>query len=300
MKAIVTGGAGFIGSHLVDRLIEMDVEVIVLDNLVTGYMTNINPKAEFVHVDISDKNKLGVLGPVFKDCDVIFHLAASKKHSCLKDPSMDLNVNGNGTLLLLQLAKEYGVKKFVHTSTGSVYGSHDGIITEGTPLNPVSYYGVSKLAGERYVQVFNYIHGLDTTILRIFHVYGNRQPNDIETGGVVAIFGREIKEGGEMTIWGDGKQERVFTHVSDIVSANIVSWKSPKSGGQVYNCASEEHVTVAELAIRLMDYYGNKDIPIVYGPPLVGDIYNFNLNTRKVNELGVSFKPFSEGINYLG
>jgi len=299
MKAIVTGGAGFIGSHLVDRLIALDTEVIIIDNLVSGYMTNVNPKATFIHVDISDRDKLRSLGHIFKNCDVIFHLAASKKNTCLRDPSLDLNVNGNGTLLLLQLAKEHGVKKFVHTSTGSVYGSNNEIITEETPLHPVSYYGVSKLAGERYVQVFHHLHGLNTTILRIFHVYGNRQPSDSKTGGVVAIFGEEIKSGGKITIHGDGGQERVFTHVSDIVSANITSWKSPKSKGQVYNCASEEHVTVAELAIRLMDYYGKKDISIVYDVPLVGDIYNFDLNTRKVNDLGISFKPFSEGIYYL-
>lgn len=299
MRAIVTGGAGFIGSHLVDRLIELGTEVVVFDNLVTGYMTNINPKATFIHVDVSDRDKLTPLGHVFKDCDVIFNLAASKKHSCLKDPVYDLRVNGGGTLMLLQLAKKHGVKKFVHTSTGSVYGSYDGVITEQTPTDPVSYYGVSKLAGERYVQVFNHLHGLDTTILRIFHVYGNRQPNDDETGGVVAIFSREIKEDGTMHIWGDGGQQRVFTHVSDIVSANITSWKSPQSKGQVYNCASEERVTVSELAIRLMDYYGNKKIPIVYGDPLVGDIYSFNLNTSKVNALGVHFKSFSEGINHL-
>jgi len=298
MKAIVTGGAGFIGSHLVDRLIEMGAEVVILDNLVSGRVENINPKAKFFQIDTSEWNELFLIEDEFKNCNAIFNLAASKKNSCLRDPSLDLRVNGGSTLMLLQLAVKHGIKRFIHISTGSVYGNYDGVITEDSPLNPVSYYGVSKLAGERYVQVFNHIHGIQSTILRIFHVYGDRQIDD-SSGGVVAIFRREIKEDGEITIFGDGGQERVFTSVHDIVNANIIVLEKQEAIGQVYNCASSEIVTVGELAIKLMNHYNKKSIPIKYGDPLIGDIYNFKVNTRKIFELGVTFRPFSEGIELL-
>ena len=299
MKAIVTGGAGFIGSHLVDRLIDMGVKVIVLDNLFTGKVENIHPWAKFFQIDVSVWDELLLHEEEFEDTSVIFHLAASKKHSCLRDPVFDLRVNAGGTLMLLQLAVKHGIKKFIHTSTGSVYGSHDGIITEETPTDPVSYYGVSKLAGERYVQVFHHLHGLDTTILRIFHVWGNRQSDDDLTGGVIAIFRREIKNNGTIHIHGDGGQERCFTHVSSIVDCNIAAWENPKTVGHVYNCASERRTGITEMAHMLMNHYGNTEIPLIYGPPLLGDIYNFSLNTSKIKDLGIHFIPFNEGINTL-
>ena len=176
MKAIVTGGAGFIGSHIVDRLINLGAKVIIIDDLSSGKKENIHSKAKLVEADIAYVWEWWARE--FEKADVIFHNAASKKNICLQDPSRDLRVNGGGALNLLQLAKKYKVKKFIHASTGSVYGDVIGKITETTCANPVSYYGISKLAGENYVRYFSNTHGLNTTILRYFHVYGERQEDD--------------------------------------------------------------------------------------------------------------------------
>ncbi len=299
IKAIVTEGEGCIRSHLVDRLVDMGTKVVVFDDLSTGKEENLNSHTTFRHCDISSWDELLPWEEDFKDISVIFHLAASKKHTCLRSPTQDLLTNSGGTLMLLQLALKHNIKKFVQTSTGSVYGCYDGVMTEDTPTNPVSYYGVSKLAGERYVQVFYHLYGLDTTILRIFHVYGERQPDSDEEGGVVAIFRREIKNNGTIHIFGDGAQERCFTHVSDVVNANIKLWQDKRTTGHVYNCASERRTGITEMAHMLMNHYGNTEIPLIYGPPLPGDIYNFRIDTSRIQELGIHFMPFSEGIKLM-
>ena len=298
MKAIVTGGAGFIGSHLADRLLDLGVRVVIFDDFSSGKEENLPAKAIFRQVDISSWDELLLVEDDFADCDVIFHNAASKKNICLRDPSKDLSVNGNGTLMLLQLAKNHSVKKFVHASTGSVYGEVGGVISEHTPTSPVSYYGVSKLAGERYVQVFNHIYGMNTTIIRYFHVYGARQEDNPALGGVVAVFKRQALDGGPLTIHGDGEQERVFTHVSDVVEANIRAWQYDKSFGQVYNCCTTEPVSILALAHKVMGIYGK--CKVEYGPPLIGDIRTFLVDSGNIQaDLGMSFLPFREGIKKI-
>ena len=163
MKCLVTGGAGFIGFHLCERLVFYGHEVIAYDNMIAGM--NSPPcrmiKDDILHIFDWEEE--------LKDVDVIFNQAASKKNICLRNPQRDIDVNGKGTLVLLEFAKKHGIR-FVHASTGSVYGEVDGKITEDTPLNPVSYYGVSKLAGERYVAMYQ--KDIDAVILRYFHVYG--------------------------------------------------------------------------------------------------------------------------------
>lgn len=288
MRALVTGVAGFIGSHIAERLVEMEVAVVGIDDLSAGYESNIPKGVDFVKGDVCEIAKYG---SILKGVDVIFHQAASKKNICLKNPSRDMEVNGIGTLRLLEQVVEYKVKKFVHASTGSVYGEVKGVINEDTARNPQSFYGVSKTAGETYVSLFNKQSGLDTTILRYFHVYGDRQESKQETGGVVAIFTDKILKGEPIYIHGDGTQKRVFTYVKDIVEANIMSWQKPIANGKTYNCASFYQMSVIELAQELMKKY-NKRVSIIYTKPLVGDIYNFNVDAHKIkDELGVTFKP---------
>ena len=282
MKAIVTGGAGFIGSHIVDRLINLGAKVIIIDDLSSGKKENINSKAKLVEADIAYVWEWWARE--FEKADVIFHNAASKKNICLQDPGRDLRVNGGGALNLLQLAKKYKVKKFIHASTGSVYGDVVGKITETTCANPVSYYGISKLAGENYVRYFSNTHGLNTTILRYFHVYGERQEDNPDLGGVVAIFKKQIAEGKAITIHGSGEQERLFTHVEDIAEANIRVMNTP--GGDIYNCAASKTVTINQLAKKL----GAKEIK--HASPLIGDIFSFKISTRKIEKLGVKFRDF--------
>jgi nucleoside-diphosphate-sugar epimerase len=286
VKAIVTGGAGFIGSHIAERLLKDGHEVMILDDFSSGKQENVPIDAKSVWCDITNLDPY-----IVKGVDVVFHNAASKKNICLEDPLRDLHVNGGGTLELLEACMEYGVKKFVHASTGSVYGNVVTQINEDTPTNPVSYYGVSKLAGEGYVKYYNYAHGMNTTILRYFHVYGERQEDDPALGGVVAIFKKQIQAHQPIVIHGDGNQQRVFTHVSDVVEANIQAWKQSHSSGQVYNCCSSYQVTVGELADMLMEKHG--DVEREYTDPLPGDIFWFTVDNKKITEsLGIEFKPF--------
>ena len=179
-KALVTGGAGFIGSHLVESLLEDGLKVVSIDDYSAGKHENLaflhdkyGDMLQEVDCDITDKQKLE---PYFDEIDVVFHQACSKMTICLTDPKRDLEVNAGGTFNLLELARDTGVEKFVHVSTGSVYGKAEYYPTDEThPLNPTSYYGVSKLAGEKYVRAFKDLYGMNVSMLRYYHVYGPRQ-----------------------------------------------------------------------------------------------------------------------------
>jgi len=285
MRILITGVAGFIGSHIAERLVKERHEVIGIDDLSAGYLKNIPDGVRFEQLDVT---KIHEYSALLDGVDVIFHQAASKKNICLRDPVRDMEVNGIGTLRLLTEAVNKGVRKFVHASTGSVYGEVNGEITEATARNPVSYYGISKMAGESYVSQF--ADRMNTTILRYFHVYGSRQESDQVTGGVVSIFTENIRKGSPIIIHGDGYQKRVFTHVSDIVEANIHSWQNPLSAGKIYNCASSYQMTVIDLALLLM-LRERKKSDIIYSIPLQGDIRNFKVSTERITEIGVSFKP---------
>lgn len=299
-KAIVTGGAGFIGSHLVEELVKMGVETISIDNYFAGKHSNLEHLkiySNFTEVDC-DITDISNLEKYFNDVQVIFHQAASKKTICLKNPRKDLEINGSGTFNLLELALKYNVKKFVHASTGSVYG--EAIYfpqDESHPLVPVSYYGVSKLAGEKYVKVFNHLYGLDTTVLRYFHVYGPRQESS-DVGGVVSIFSRLMLEGKPITIFGDGTQQRSFTYVKDVVKANLMAATISNANGEVYNCASGLKVTINELATMVADIIGIKEQKIIYKNWMPGDIKVFNIDNSKISkDLGIKFlREFKEGL----
>lgn len=287
-KVIVTGVAGFIGSHIAEHLLRGNNTVIGIDDLSAGYERNIPEGVIFIKHDIRNIEQIS---SVFKDVKAVFHNAASKKNICLNDPARDMEINGIGTLKLLQQCVNNSVNKFIHASTGSVYGEVRGVMIESSSKNPRSYYGISKLAAEGYVNYYR--DKLNITILRYFHVYGDRQESDPETGGVVAIFTEKIKRGERITIHGDGLQNRVFTNVSDIATANLRCWHNDKSAGQTYNCASSLQMNILELANVLMKKY-DKRVAIVHDDPSVGDIYNFDVDNRKIREIGVHFKPITE------
>lgn len=292
---LVTGGAGFVGSHLCEALVAAGADVICLDDLSAGKTANVAhldalPNFRLVQRDVCDSS--AEMAALFEGVDTVFHNAASKKNVCLIDPARDLAVNAGGTLNLLQICMDKGVRKFVHASTGSVYGEPRIFpTTEDHPLAPVSYYGVSKLAGERYVDVFHRLHGLDTTILRYFHVYGPRQESN-EFGGVVSIFLRRISEGRNPIVFGDGEQVRSFTWVRDLVDANLRAAVSPRANGEAYNVASGIKVTINALAhgmLELLDPDGR--LTVENGEPLLGDIQNFDIDNSKIREqLGVRFR----------
>lgn len=293
-KVIVTGGAGFIGSHICEELIPLGADVYCLDNFSAGKRGNVAfmesaPNFHIVAKDVCDNDAEMEL--LFDGADIVFNNAASKKNICLHNPQKDLDINAGGTLNLLELSMKHGVGKFIHASTGSVYGEPQIFPTDEThPLEPVSYYGVSKLAGDRYVDVFHKLYGLDTTILRYFHVYGPRQESN-EFGGVVSIFMRNITEGRDPVVFGHGNQVRSFTWVKDLVKVNLLSAMSEKATGQAYNAASGIKVSINDLAQNMLDLLDQtKQLKVVHGDPLIGDIMNFDINNGKVKkQLGVEF-----------
>lgn len=293
-KVIVTGGAGFIGSHICEELVGLGSNVYCMDNLSAGKKSNIDflissENFYLVEKDVCDHDK--EMDKIFEGTDIIFHNAASKKNICLDNPQRDLEVNAEGTLNLLQYSLKHNVKKFVHASTGSVYGEPTIFpSSEDHPLKPVSYYGVSKLAGERYVDVFNNLYGLNTTILRYFHVYGPRQESN-EFGGVVSIFLRRIVEGKNPIVFGHGEQVRSFTWVKDLVNINLLSASSDTSNGKVYNAASGIKVTINDLAEQMLILLdATKKLEVEHGEPLVGDIMNFDIdNSLVIKDLKAEF-----------
>lgn len=298
-KAIVTGGAGFIGSHIVEELLEMGLEVLSIDDYVAGKKENLkdflsNPNFWEVDCDITNYNKFK---KYFKGVDIIFHEAASKKTICLKDPRRDLEINAEGAFNVLELSKKFGVRKIVHASTGSVYGEALYFPqNEKHPLNPTSFYGVSKLAGEKYTKIFERFYNMDITVLRYFHVYGPRQESS-DKGGVVAIFARRAISNQPLIIFGDGTQQRSFTYVKDVVAANILVAQRQESKGECYNCASGIKVSVKELANKTLDFFNKKELKIKYSEWLPGDIKVFDIDNSKLRSLGFNFKAnFEEGL----
>jgi UDP-glucose 4-epimerase len=299
-RALVTGGAGFIGSHLVEALVRLGIEVVSLDDYSAGKRENLEPvlgRQNFTEVrgDVSDPAAIrGAMAGV----DTVFHQAASKKTVCIRDPSRDLEVNGGGALRMLQCAVELGVEKFVHASTGSVYGEPEVFPqTESHRVHPVSYYGVSKLAGEAYVNTFAHLFGLDVTVLRYFHVYGPRQESS-DVGGVVSIFLRRALQGMPLVIHGDGNQTRSFTWVGDVVEANLRAATRPISRGKTYNCASGVRVSIQDLASKVLARVGPGKIES--GDPTPGDIREFDVdNTLIATDLGMEFeRDFDRGLGY--
>lgn len=299
-KAIVTGGAGFVGSNLVESLLEDGLEVISIDDYSAGISLNLKDlKDQYgsqlleVDCDITDKKNLE---SYFEDVDVVFHQACSKMTICLKDPLRDLEVNAAGTFNLLELARDYNIKKFVHVSTGSVYGVAQFFPTDEThPLNPTSYYGVSKLAGEKYARAFSDLYDMNISILRYYHVYGPKQ-NSGTYGGVIAIFSEKALKNEDLTIYGDGTQIRSFTYVKDVVNINkLVALKGEK--GEAYNCASGLSVSIQEMAEKTINL-ANADSKIKYEAWKTGDIKDFEVSHQKILKLGFEYEylDFDKGL----
>jgi nucleoside-diphosphate-sugar epimerase len=298
-RAIVTGGAGFIGSHLVEELLLQGLEVISIDDYSGGKAENLqhlknNSNFREVNCDVTN---FEALSPYFPEVDIVFHQACSKNTVCMKNPARDLAVNAEGTLNMLHQAKAHGVKKFIHASTGSVYGEpYIFPSDESHPLNPVSYYGVSKLGGEKYVRLFSDLHGMDTVILRYYHVFGPRQEYS-DVGGVVSIFGRRAVQGKPLIIYGDGTQLRSFTYVQDVVGINLLVAMTDGISGEAYNCASGIKVTIQELAETVLQYFGREYLEIQYQDWKPGDIKKFDVDNSKLKSLGFNFQyDFKTGL----
>jgi UDP-glucose 4-epimerase len=290
-RVVVTGGAGFIGSHLCEALLARDYRVTCVDNLVgtDGSTRNLDDLLDESRFELVTDSVLDWAAQVdLTGVDCIFHQAASKNAVALEDPELDLAVNGLGTLRLLLRAARDGVRKFVHASTGSVFGETSQPHVEGGPKQPVSLYGVSKLAGESYCRVIGNTFGLDYTVLRYYHVIGRRQDFSSERGGVVPIFARRCLEGRPLTIYGTGRQSRSFTAVHDVVRANLLVSESVSASRQDFVCASGVSVTIRELAEFVIAETGSPH-QIEYMTARAGDIEHFAVDNTKLRQLGIEF-----------
>jgi UDP-glucose 4-epimerase len=247
-KVVVTGGAGFIGSNLVDALIERGFEVHIIDNLSGGKKENINPSALFHFADIT---VLSAIKPIFKDAEYVFHLAALPRvQYSIEHPDETNEVNVEGTLNVLIAAAEAKVKKVIYSASSSAYGDQIKMpLKENMVAMPKSPYGLQKHVGELYCRLWSEVYNLPTVSLRYFNVYGPRNNPDGAYALVIAKFIRQRQNNEAMTITGDGEQTRDFTHVRDVVRANILAAESDKVGkGEVINIGNGRNYTVKKIA----------------------------------------------------
>lgn len=277
MRITVTGGAGFIGSHLVDRLIEDGHTVQVIDNLYTGNKEFVHSKAQFVELDIRDPKLYSVLEE-FRP-DYIFHEAAQTEVSTsMSDPMLDCDINLMGLINLLNAAVKLDVKKFLMPSSAAVYGNLDTLpLNEEMIGNPSSFYGLTKLTTEHYLRIYHEAFGLPYICYRYSNVFGPRQGNGGE-GGVISIFAKAIVQGSPIIVYGDGKQTRDFIYVDDVVEANILGMQHQVTG--IYNVSTGISSSVNLLVDEFRNISG-KDIEVVYDKPRLGDIRDSVLATDK-------------------
>ncbi len=247
-KVLVTGGAGFIGSHLVNKLIEDGHQVSIIDNLSSGKREYINPEAKFFELDITDFEKIK---PIFKDVDFVFHVAAVPRIPLsIKKPLETNKANITGTLNVLVASKGEGVKRVIYSASSSSYGGQKELpVKESMRSRPLNPYALQKYVGELYCKIFSEIYKLSTVSLRYFNVYGTRQPKEGTYAPVIGMFLRQKKEGKHLTITGDGEQTRDFSYVSDVVRANILAMESDKVGkGEVINIGAGNNHSINEIA----------------------------------------------------
>jgi UDP-glucose 4-epimerase len=266
MRAIVTGGAGFIGSHLVDALVARGDEVLVLDNLSSGRQANVHTDAKLVVGDVTDP---ATVATAFEEteAEVCFHLAAQVDvRVSVDDPLLDFQTNVGGTLRVLEAARGHGTRVVFASSGGAVYGEADGPLPEDAPPHPLAPYGASKLAAEEYLAVYNRLHGGSHVSLRYGNVYGPRQDPSGEAGVVAIFLGRLAREE-ELHVYGDGRQTRDYVYVDDVVEATLAA--VGKSG--VFNVGTGAETSVLELAEACRRVTGI-DVETVLEPARLGEI----------------------------
>jgi len=295
MKILITGGAGFIASHIVDKFIEEGHKVVILDDLSTGFEKNINPKAKFVKLNIRDEK----VAELFEEekFDVVNHHAAQMDvRRSVVDPAFDANTNILGTINLLQNSVKHGVNKFMFASTGgAVYGEQECFpADENHPANPVSPYGISKLSVEKYLYFYYNEHKLNYTILRYANIYGPRQ-NPFGEAGVVAIFSTKLLKGDQPIINGTGEQTRDYVFVKDVVKANLLTLSDDES--DIYNVGTSIETNVNELYNMLNDIAGNGQEE-KHGPAAAGEQMRSVINSEKLFEK-FNWKPSTKLIDGL-
>ncbi|MGM0904478.1 MAG: NAD-dependent epimerase/dehydratase family protein [Bacillota bacterium] len=291
MKVLVTGGLGFIGSHIVDRLIADGHEVVVVDNLVSGSRQNLHPQAKFYQMDIRDQKIETVFLTENPDC-LIHQAAQVSVQKSMDDPLYDGSLNIIATINLLNACKKAGVKKLIYASTAAVYGVPEDLpIKEDYKIRPLSFYGLSKATCEEYIQLYCKMHEINFTILRYANVYGPRQSKDGEAG-VITIFINQLMNKKPIYVYGDGKQTRDFIYVKDVAKANILALT--RANNQTINISSNIELSLNNLIQELTVHFGrNKDIKINHLDKRLGDISRSCLSNVKA-KIDLTWEPTPE------
>ena len=279
--ALVTGGAGFIGSHLVDELLNSGRRVIVVDDLSSGQLKNINSNSVFMHGDITSD----ALDSIFEKekPSLVFHLAAQSSVAISSDkPLLDASTNILGTLKIAENCYKHGVKKLIYSSTGgAIYGEPPELpVDESTAPRPISNYGVSKFQGEQFIEIYHKLHNVNYCILRYANVYGPRQDGNGEAG-VIPIFATLIQDGKQPTIFGTGEQKRDFISEHDVVRANMLAISNGKNS--TYNIGSSVMYSVNQIYDLIKDHYGFTKEALT-GAPRTGDVFEISLDYAKAKK----------------
>ncbi len=293
-RYIVTGGAGFIGSHIAARLLQDGQTVHVIDNLLTGnpnnleYLKDLKGDLMIHQVSITE---LDILKPIFNEIDYVFHQAALPSvPRSVEDPISTHEHCVTGTLNVLLAARDGGVKRVIYAASSSAYGDIEGEHkTEDMPPNPLSPYGVAKLAGEYYCKAFYEVYGLETVSLRYFNVFGPRQDPNSYYAAVIPKFITKILNGERPVIYGDGSQSRDFTYIDNVVHGNLLATRAPAAAGQMMNLATGGRVTVLSLVEKINTLLGTNIEPIL-GEPRTGDILHSRAGITLAEDL-LDFTP---------
>lgn len=296
MKILITGGAGFIGSHVVDAYLQAGYRVVVIDNLATGFRKNVNPRAKFYKADIRNAKKIEEIFKKERPDVVNHHAAIAEVVKSLRDPMPTLDVNVTGTVNLLLSSGKYGVKKFIFSSTGgAIYGEPKKIpADERTEPVPLSPYGLSKHLGELVIQFYAKMYGFNYIIFRYPNVYGPRQ-NPKGEAGVVAIFGGLMKSGKRPTIFGDGTKTRDYVYVGDITRANVLALQKGKN--EIINLGWGKKISDRQIFDTIAKYTNFKEKPI-YAPYRKGEVYQIAITNAKAKQI-LNWAPnvkFEEGV----
>ncbi|MCB9450136.1 MAG: SDR family oxidoreductase [Anaerolineaceae bacterium] len=296
---VVTGGAGFIGSHIAERLLNDGHRVRVVDNLITGSRRNLDDlrgDLEFYEVSITDAD---ALPPIFAGADYVFHQAALPSvPRSIDDPLTTHNTGATGTLNVLIAARDAGVKRVVYAASSSAYGNAvEEIKTEDLSPRPLSPYAVSKLAGEFYCQSFYQVYGLETVCLRYFNVFGPRQDPLSQYAAVIPLFITAMLDGQAPTIYGDGQQSRDFTYIDNVVHGNLLAVRAPDAAGEMLNLATGGRITLLDLMDKLNAQLGT-DLQPIHAAPRPGDVKHSRAGIDKAQRL-LGFAPivdFDDGL----
>ena len=297
---LVTGGAGFIGCNIARAALDKGMRVRILDNFSTGHWHNLRDIRDDIEVVEGDLRSYHIVRKAMEGIEVVFHQGALPSvPRSIADPITSNEVNVQGTLNILHAALDSGCRRAVFASSSSIYGNApEEVKSENLHVRPLSPYAVSKLAGEKYFQVFHHIYGLETVAVRYFNVFGPYQDPDSPYSAVIPLFVRAILAGEPPVIDGDGEQSRDFTYVDNVVHANLLAADAPDAPGYVINVACNDSITVNHLASEIARLLGREDIVPVYGPSRPGDVKHSCADISLAKKL-LGYEPvvsFEEGL----